>query len=186
MQNRSRRTRLIKPELQTQAIFVSLAVAKCAVALTCAVTYLSLRGALADHPGLLERLPRVLAVASLVAMAMITPVLLAYVTYATHRVAGPAHRIEQYLKGYLRGEKQGRLTLREKDELQVLANLLDMALSNNSSARTAPGQAAGEAPSPELSLDPASVPGLALDPGRATEAASEAPHGDAESSDFAA
>jgi hypothetical protein len=133
MHNRKRRrARLIQPELQTQAIFVSLAVAKGAVLLTCAAVYFTMRSALADDPegsAILARLPKVLAIGSLVAMALITPAVLAYIAYATHRFAGPAHRMEQYLKGYLRGEEQGRLTLREKDELQVLANLLDMALS---------------------------------------------------------
>ena len=127
--NNRRRRRLIKPELQTQALFVSLAFAKAAIALTCVTIYLSMRGELAAHPELLEGLPKILAGASFVTMCVLTPILLGYVAYATHRVAGPAYRMEQYLKAYLRGEEQGRLTLREKDELQVLASLLDMALA---------------------------------------------------------
>ena len=90
MNNRRRRTRLIKPELQTQAIFVSLAFAKIAVALTCGTIFLAMRSKLAAHPELVESFPKVLGFASFLAMCVLTPILLAYVSYATHRVAGPA------------------------------------------------------------------------------------------------
>ena len=116
--------------------------------------YLSMCGELAAHPELLEGLPKILAGASFVTMCVLTPILLGYVAYATHRVAGPAYRMEQYLKAYLRGEEQGRLTLREKDELQVLASLLDMALAEKDHRETVRTSTAATSQEPDESAPP--------------------------------
>lgn len=124
-----RNSHLIKPELQTQAMFISLAIALSTVSITLVALYFGLSWMLGDEPVILDQLPKALGMTFLIAMVLITPLLLFYVARATQRVAGPAYRMEQYLKTYLRGEEQPPLQLRERDELQILANLLDMALA---------------------------------------------------------
>lgn len=50
--------------------------------------------------------------------------------YLTHRLAGPLYRLEQSARELIQGNLSLRIRLRERDELQELAGLLNEALTN--------------------------------------------------------
>ena len=129
MDLRPRRRRLIKPELQTQAIYASLGLISLTAVLFGVVAWFSLRVTLAEHPELLPRVTRALLASGFAVLAVLTPLAFVVVAWGTLRVAGPIHRMEEYLKSHLRGEEPTRLSLRQADELQVLASLLEHTLA---------------------------------------------------------
>jgi hypothetical protein len=47
----------------------------------------------------------------------------------THRVAGPLFRLERHLEAVKAGQDPGELRLREEDQLQGLAELVNEALA---------------------------------------------------------
>lgn len=67
-----------------------------------------------------------------------------YTLLLSHRIAGPIHRINQVLKGMIRGEYPERIALRKGDHFQRTAELLE-TLSNQLAGRREEGAPGGPA-----------------------------------------
>ena len=58
-------------------------------------------------------------------LIFLTPLVILIALVLSNRIAGPIYRIQRFLRKISRGDYKGRLRLREKDELQDLANALN-------------------------------------------------------------
>ena len=78
---------------------------------------------------LLEHLPAVLTTNVTIAIGLLTPIMLLVGLFVTHRVAGPAARMERYLRALAEGRPEdGPCRVRERDELQGLCEAVNQAL----------------------------------------------------------
>ncbi|MFA6078764.1 MAG: methyl-accepting chemotaxis protein [Candidatus Omnitrophota bacterium] len=66
----------------------------------------------------------------LLATVFITPFVIIFGIYASHKIAGPIFRMEKFLNNVATGDLSTRLTLREKDELISLANGINNVLDS--------------------------------------------------------
>lgn len=83
-------------------------------------------GALADQ------LPAMLLGVLGVTFVLILPAVVLIGIRMTFRFAGPLYRIEQYMLAMSRGEKVGKLSIREDDELHSLCDAINLALGHTS------------------------------------------------------
>lgn len=74
---------------------------------------------------MLAELPSVLGQNLMVTLVVLVPLMLVVGVLVTHRVAGPIYRIERYFQAWLRGEDNGPIRLRRRDELHDLAELVN-------------------------------------------------------------
>ncbi len=66
----------------------------------------------------------------LMATIFVTPLVIIFGIYASHKIAGPIFRMERFLNNVATGDLSTRLTLREKDELINLANGINNVLDS--------------------------------------------------------
>ena len=79
---------------------------------------------------LLRELPRVLGTNIAWTLLVLVPLMFWAGIHLTHRIAGPAYRMEQYLLGLARGDDPGQpCRIRKNDELQTLCNALNGAVA---------------------------------------------------------
>lgn len=128
-----RKQTLVKRELQLRMVM------QCAAVVTLAVLVQSLLIAFAfsrlastlPNDGLLvhQAMPRVIVLGLLTSLAILAPFVFALGLRYSHRIAGPVHRMETTLHKAIENGEFEPLRLREGDELQDLAALVDQALS---------------------------------------------------------
>ena len=88
---------------------------------------------------LLAHLPSVLTTNLVLTLAVLFPLTFLVGVLVTHRVAGPAFRLQQHCLKLARGEEPGRCYLRKDDELQELCDAMNRAfeaLGNEAKAET--------------------------------------------------
>lgn len=132
-----RRKKFISP-LQLRVTAAFLAVAALAtlfqvLVLNNAITDLARE--VPDHgEALLSALPSLLAKNIMMTLGLMAPVMVTVGILVTHRVAGPAYRMEQYLREVAReGRVAGPCRTREGDEFSGLVEALNDALAKISS-----------------------------------------------------
>lgn len=106
-----------------------------------------------DAELLLASAPRMLVTDALVTLAVLVPMMLAFGVLATHRIAGPIRRFEDYLADVVNDEAFGPCEIRRTDELQELCTRLNEAVYHLN-ARAERGSAPAP-PAPPRRLDPA-------------------------------
>ncbi|MFT5463098.1 MAG: hypothetical protein ACI8QS_001984 [Planctomycetota bacterium] len=62
----------------------------------------------------------------------------------THRIAGPAYRMEQHLRAILRGEELGICKLRKGDELQGLCDVMNQTITHLQKKPVTPAEETAE------------------------------------------
>lgn len=77
-----------------------------------------------------DELPSVMLDTLVFSLGMLTPVLFGLGILLTFRVAGPAYRMERYLRAVARGEEQGPCSIRKGDHLQDLCDALNEAVGS--------------------------------------------------------
>lgn len=89
---------------------------------------------------LLAHLPSVLTTNLVLTLAVLFPLTFLVGVLVTHRVAGPAYRLQQHCLKLAKGENPGRCFLRKDDELQELCEAMNSAfeaMGNESQAASA-------------------------------------------------
>ena len=79
---------------------------------------------------LLAHLPSVLTTNLVLTLAVLFPLTFLVGVLVTHRVAGPAYRLQQHCLKLARGEEPGRCFLRKDDELQELCDAMNRAFES--------------------------------------------------------
>lgn len=132
MSQYSRKRRLIKSSLQLRLISVFFSIACLASIFQVFMINRAVVSAASQLPSggteLLALLPEVVKAGLVVTLCVLMPAILFIGVMATHRVAGPVYRFEQYLRGVAMGEADGACSLRKGDEMQDLCDLLNLAL----------------------------------------------------------
>ena len=85
--------------------------------------------------GLLLDIVRKVNTVLLLRLIFLTPLVILIALVLSNRIAGPIYRIQRFLRKVSRGNYEGRLRLREKDELQDLAEALNSLVSRLHSER---------------------------------------------------
>ena len=126
-----RRIRLIRPKLQIRLMASFLGIAVLALALQYMVflrvlteTALTLPN---DGAVLMTELTSQLGMVFMISMLLLLPASFAVGLLVTHRVAGPIHRFETYLRQVIAGETREACRLRKGDELKELCELINRA-----------------------------------------------------------
>ena len=130
-QNRRQRT-LVLPRLQLRLVGTFFLVLLGGFLLQSLLVHIELRrltSAGEAGPGILEAMPAVQARVLLVSVAILLPATLAVGVLATQRIAGPAFRLERYLREVERGEANALCRLRRHDELKELCSQLNRTLT---------------------------------------------------------
>ncbi|MEX1023875.1 MAG: hypothetical protein WD226_02255 [Planctomycetota bacterium] len=124
-----RRIKIIKPRLQLKLVGIFVGISALGFLLQSLIVGLRLAETAMSLPddggmlmGLLPRLPIEILVFS---FGMVLPLTFAVGVVATHRIAGPVYRFEQYLESVKRGEQLDPCRLRKTDELQELCQLIN-------------------------------------------------------------
>ncbi len=126
-----RRLRLIRPKMQFRLILCFLGI----TALGLELQYLLFVRVLADAAtnagpagaGLLDLIGARLLIVLGVSFMLLLPVTLFVGVLVTHRLVGPIHRFEMYLKELLEGRSARECHLRKGDELLDLCDLINRA-----------------------------------------------------------
>ncbi|MDF1836995.1 MAG: hypothetical protein P1V35_03925 [Planctomycetota bacterium] len=146
-----RKKKLNKPKLQLRMIGIFLAISSFAAfgqALLLAQSLMDL-GLSLDDPevarAVQEALPGMLASNILWTVVFLLPFSLLVGIHVTHRVAGPAYRIEKHLEEVANGQDPKKpCFLRQNDELQELSNAMNGAFVRlSSTSETQEPQTAG-------------------------------------------
>lgn len=129
MTKHKRRIKIIKPRLQLKLVGIFVGISALGFLIQALIVGLRLTETAMMMPedgaflmGLLPRLPIEILVFS---FGMVLPLTFAVGVLATHRLAGPVYRFEQYIEGVLRGDQVGPCRLRKGDELQELCQLIN-------------------------------------------------------------
>ncbi len=92
-----------------------------------------------------QHIPSVLTTNVAISIGVLTPVLTLVGLVVTHRVAGPAMRMERYLRALADGKPEGGpCRIRETDELQSLCEAINLALDKAREESGAEGESSGE------------------------------------------
>lgn len=128
----NRKRRLIKTSLQLRLIAVFLSVACLASVFQVFLINRAVVSAAAALPSggteLLALLPEIVRTGLLVTVGVLLPAVLVIGVLATHRVAGPVYRFENYLRLVAMGELDEPCVVRRNDELKDLCDLINVAL----------------------------------------------------------
>ncbi len=128
----ARKKRLVQTRLQVRMTGAFLALSALGLVFQAFLLKRSLvaAGAKADSATeLLQGLPTQLGVNVMLTLCALGPLMALVGIYITHRVAGPAVRMENHLREWIAGEQPEPCQLRRSDELQGLCDLLNDALS---------------------------------------------------------
>jgi nitrogen fixation/metabolism regulation signal transduction histidine kinase len=137
-----RRIKLIRPALQLRltSVFVGLLALGLLLQALVFVRELTQIAALLPTDGALviNEVQRTVATVLCISLAVLLPVTTWIGVLVTHRIAGPVHRIEGFLRAVARGERPRDCSLRKGDELNELCSAVNDA--------TAPLRCRPEAP----------------------------------------
>jgi nitrogen fixation/metabolism regulation signal transduction histidine kinase len=84
----------------------------------------------AESDALMAVFPSLLTANLVTTMLILLPMTFLVGIVVTHRIAGPAHRMETYLKSVAAGERPGPCRIRSDDELGDLCSALNRALAS--------------------------------------------------------
>jgi len=146
-----RKQTLVKRELQLRMVMQCGAVVALAILVQSLLIafVLSRLAATLPNDGLLVHaaMPQVIFTGMLTSLALLAPFVFALGLRYSHRIAGPVYRMEQTLRRAIGSGEFASLRLREGDELQELAALLDQALSQlKAGADASPGEGSSALP----------------------------------------
>lgn len=132
MSNFPRKKKLINSSLQLKMIAVFMSITATTSLFQVVLLNSALTGVAKNMPvagdQLLRELPRVMLTNVGLTAAVLVPLMFAIGLLITHRIAGPAHRMETYCKAVARGEANGPCRLRQDDELWELCDALNEAI----------------------------------------------------------
>ena len=131
MNKQPRRIKLIRPGLQLRLVLVFGGM----TALSLTVQYILFTSILANvattlpHDGLLllEQTSDLLVAGFFASFGILLPLIFVIGVLATHRFAGPVHRMETFLNQVFAGSQSDECKLREGDELVELCELINQA-----------------------------------------------------------
>lgn len=125
-----RRNRLPQRKLQLRMVAAFLGMSTVGLALQYTFSVYLLRSVPELPEAIGNSMLSGLLTAALVSAALALPLTAAIGVFVTFRVAGPAYGIEQYLRAFARGEDRGECRVRRDDELQSLAEAVNLALEH--------------------------------------------------------
>lgn len=100
-----------------------------------------------ESPGqLTEEIPGLMLSALAFSFGILVPILFGFGVVLTHKIAGPLHRFEIYLKQVADGETSSPCTIRSGDELQGLCDAINQVTEPLREGRPAPTHAEVTAP----------------------------------------
>jgi methyl-accepting chemotaxis protein len=127
----ARTKKLIQPRLQLRLIGFFMGVAAIGMLLQFLLLGARMAAALGrlDDGGaeLADEVPAMMLEVLAFSAAIVLPIVFALGLLLTFRIAGPAYRLETYLRSVARGEDVGPCRIREKDELQSLCDAVNEA-----------------------------------------------------------
>jgi len=129
-----KRTRkIIQPSLQLRLVGLFTGVGTLALLLQFLVVGFRLMQVAAKAEGtgghIADEIPGILVQTLIFSMGMLVPVIFGFGILLTFRIAGPAHRMEQYLLSIARGEQPGECSIRKGDKLQSLCDAMNAAIT---------------------------------------------------------
>jgi len=132
MANFKRKKKLINSSLQLKMIAVFMSIAATTSLFQVVLLNSALTGVAKDMPEagdqLLSELPRIMLTNVGLTVAVLVPLMFAIGLLITHRIAGPAYRMQTYCKAIARGEATGPCRIRKDDELWDLCDALNEAV----------------------------------------------------------
>lgn len=134
MTTRKRSQKIIQPAFQLRLVGWFTGMGMLALLLQFMIVGFRLSQAVA-HVGengghITDEIPGVLMTTLLFSLGMLVPVLFGFGILLTFKIAGPAYRMEQYLRALARGEASGPCSIRKGDQLQELCEALNLAVES--------------------------------------------------------
>ena len=127
-----RKKKLINSSLQLKMIAVFMGIAATTSLFQVVLLNSALTGIAKDLPEagdlLLRELPRIMLTNVGLTVGVLVPLMFAIGLLLTHRIAGPAYRMQEYCKALARGEELGPCRIRKDDELWDLCDALNDAV----------------------------------------------------------
>jgi hypothetical protein len=155
MANFKRKKKLINSSLQLKMIAVFMSIAATTSLFQVVLLNSALTGLAKDLPEagdqLLRELPRIMLTNVGLTVAVLVPLMFAIGLLITHRIAGPAYRMQTYCQAVARGEMTGPCRIRKDDELWDLCDALNEAMDALRAQQVGrgPGQKVDGAPQAE-------------------------------------
>jgi len=141
-----RKKKLINSSLQLKMIAVFMGIAATTSLFQVVLLNSALTGIAKDLPEagdlLLRELPKIMLTNVGLTVGVLVPLMFAIGLLITHRIAGPAYRMQQYCKALARGEELGPCRIRKDDELWDLCDALNDAVDTLRAQAAATQQAA--------------------------------------------
>ena len=132
MANFKRKKKLINSALQLKMIAVFMGIAATTSLFQVVMLNSALTGVARDLPEagdqLLQAVPRIMLTNVGLTLAVLVPLMFAIGLLITHRIAGPAYRMQTYCKAIAAGEELGPCRIRKDDELWDLCDALNEAV----------------------------------------------------------
>jgi hypothetical protein len=126
-----RKKKLVQPRLQLRLIGFFMGIAALGLLLQFLMLAARLSAALArlDDGGaqLADEVPGMMLDQLAFSSIIVLPIVFAIGLMLTFRIAGPAYRMENYLRSLARGEELGPCRIRKNDELQTLCDAVNAA-----------------------------------------------------------
>ena len=133
MQKHKRTQKVIQPGFQFRLVALFTGIGTLALLLQFMIVgFLFTRSAQAvESTGghIADEIPSILLSTMVFSLGMLVPVLFGVGILLTFRVAGPAHRMEHYLRAVARGEEHGKCTIRKGDQLGSLCDAINVAVT---------------------------------------------------------
>jgi methyl-accepting chemotaxis protein len=132
MSNFKRKKKLINSSLQLKMIAVFMSIAATTSLFQVVLLNSALTGVAKNMPeagdALLRELPRIMLTNVGLTAVVLVPLMFAIGLLITHRIAGPAHRMQIHCEAITRGEANGPCRIRKDDELWELCDALNEAI----------------------------------------------------------
>ena len=141
---KKRSQKIIQPSFQLRLVGWFTGIGMLALLLQFSIVGFRLSQVVADVEesggNIADEIPDVLINTLVFSLGMLVPVLFGFGILFTFRIAGPAFRIERYLRAVARGEASGPCSIRKNDQLQELCEAVNLAVDSlqRRSARTTP------------------------------------------------
>ena len=133
MQKYKRSRKLIQPGLQLRLVCLFTGIGTLALLLQFLIVGILISRASqsveASGGHLADALPGILVNTLVFSLGMLVPVLFGIGILLTFRIAGPAHRMETFLRAVARGEEHGLCTIRKGDQLGSLCESINEAVT---------------------------------------------------------
>lgn len=134
MTTKKRSQKIIQPGFQLRLVGLFTGMGMLALLLQFSIVGFRLSQAVADveESGghIADQIPGVLMNTIVFSLGMLVPVLFGFGILLTFRIAGPAYRMEQYLRAVARGEAQGPCSIRKGDQLRELCDAINLAVES--------------------------------------------------------